>query len=174
MKKSSIPKPVKRLISKAATRYIVVVFCLAKTWFLGHFCKSIYEYDITWTIPSLNFSFVDKRLKIPNLFVWAREHYCMLNYDSLKLGTFKNKIIPIGEWRENSICDNFFLLKLFLKNLAPGNIRVFPIWKTKNGLMWSSFGRSIPNYIVDRDAFISSFKDRFFSSTIFFKSKAQN
>ena len=51
----------------------------------------------------------------------------MLNYDSLKLGTFKDKIIPIGEWRENSICDNFFLLKLFLKNLAPGNIRVFPI-----------------------------------------------
>ena len=53
------------------------------------FCKTIYEDNITWTISSLNFSFVDKRLKIPNLFVSTREHYYMLNYDSLKLGAFK-------------------------------------------------------------------------------------
>ena len=61
----------------------------------------------------------------------------------------------------------FFLLKFFLKHSAPGNIHVFPIWKPKNGWIWSSFGRSIPNYVVDRDIFISSFKDRFFNSTIF-------
>ena len=59
----------------------------------------------------------------------------MLNYDSLKLGGFKDKIISIGKWRENFISDNFFpiTVKLFLKNLAPGNIHVFPILKTKNG-----------------------------------------
>ena len=53
----------------------------------------------------------------------------MLNYDSLKLGGFKDKIISIGKWRENSISDNFFSIavKLFLKNLAPGNIHVFNI-----------------------------------------------
>ena len=65
--------------------------------FLDIFCKTIYEDDITWTIPSLNFSFVDKRLKIPNPFVSTRDHYCMLNYDSLKLGAFNDKIIPIGK-----------------------------------------------------------------------------
>ena len=53
----------------------------------------------------------------------------MLNYDSLKLGGFKDKIISIGKWRENSISDNFFSIavKLFLKNLARGNIHVFNI-----------------------------------------------
>ena len=135
--------------------------------FLDIFCNMIYEDNITWTIPSLNFSSVDKRLNISNLFVWTLEHYCMLNNDSLKLGAFKDKIIPIGKWRENSIGDNFFLLKLFLKNLAPGSIHVFPISKTKNDWIWSSFGRSIPNYVVDHEAFISSFKDWFFNSTIF-------
>ena len=35
--------------------------------FLDILCNTIYEDNITWTIPSLNFSFVDKRLKIPNL-----------------------------------------------------------------------------------------------------------
>ena len=71
-------------------------FCLAKRDFLVISGKTIYEDSITWTIPSLNFSFVDKRLKIPNLFVWTRQHYCMLNCDSIKLGTFKEKIISIG------------------------------------------------------------------------------
>ena len=32
--------------------------------------------------------------------------------------------------------------------------------------MWSSFGRSIPSYVVDRDAFISLFKDRVFINFI--------
>ena len=87
--------------------------------FLDIFCKTIYEdNNITWTIPSLNFSFVDKRLKIPNLFVWTREHYCVLNYDSLKLGAFKDKIIPIGKWRENSIDDNLFSIKPLSKNFG--------------------------------------------------------
>ena len=86
--------------------------------FLGIFCKTIYEDHIKWTIPSLNFSFVDKRLKIPNPFVWTREHYCMLNYDSLKLGAFKDKIIPIGKWRENSIGDNFFSIKALSKKFG--------------------------------------------------------
>ena len=131
------------------------------------FCKTIYEDNITWANPGLNFSLVDKRLKIPNLFVWTGEYYCMLNCDSLKLAAFKDKIIPIGKWRENSIGDNVYSMKDLSKKLAPGNIHIFPIWKTKNGWIWSSFGRSIPNYVVDRDAFISSFKDRFFNSTIF-------
>ena len=59
----------------------------------------------------MNFSFVDKRLKIPNLFVWIRQHHCMLNYDSSKLGAFKDKINPIKKWRENSVGDNFFSIK---------------------------------------------------------------
>ena len=39
----------------------------------------------------------------------------MLNCDSLKLGAFKDKIIPIGKWRENSIGDNFFPIKALSK-----------------------------------------------------------
>ena len=93
-------------------------FVWQKRDFLDICCKAIYEDNITWTIPSLNFSFVDKRLKIPNLFVWTREHYCMLNYDSLKLGAFKDKIIPIGKWRENSIGDNFFSIKALSKKFG--------------------------------------------------------
>ena len=145
---------------------VVFFYICQKRDFLDIFSKSIYEENMAWTIPSLNFSFVDKRLKIPNTLIW--EHCCMLNYDSLKLRAFKDKFIPIGKWRENfPLAITFILLKLFLKNLVPGNIHIFPIWKTKNGWIWSSFGRSIPNYVVDRDAFISSFKDRFFNSTIF-------
>ena len=86
--------------------------------FFDIFCKTIYEDDITWTIPSLNFSFVDKRLKIPNLFVQTREHYCMLNYDSSKLGAFKDKVIPIGKCRENSVGDNFFSIKTLSKKFG--------------------------------------------------------
>ena len=142
-------------------------FVWQKRDFLGISCKMIFEDNITWTLPSLNFSFVDKRLKIPNLFVWTREHYCMLNYGSLKLRAFKDKLFQLENGRKIPLAITFFLLKLFLKILALGNIYVFPIWKTKNGWIWSSFGRSIPNYVVDRDAFISSFKDRFFNSTIF-------
>ena len=52
----------------------------------------------------------------------------MLNYDSLKLRAFKDKFIPIGKWRENfPLAITFILLKLFLKNLVPGNIHIFPI-----------------------------------------------
>ena len=69
-------------------------------------------------MPSLNFSFVDKRLKILNPFVWTREHYSMLNYDSLKLGARKDKIISIGKWRENSIGDNFFSIKTLSKKFG--------------------------------------------------------
>ena len=89
--------------------------------FLGIFCKTIYEDHIKWTIPSLNFSFVDKRMKIPNVFVWTREHYCMSNYDSLKLGAFEDKFTPIRKWRENSICDNFVSIKALSKK--------FDTWK---------------------------------------------
>ena len=81
----------------------------------------------------MNFSFVDKRLKIPNLFVWTRQHHCMLNYDFSKLGAFKDKINPIKKSKKNSISDNLFPLKLFRINLAPGKIHLFPICKTKNG-----------------------------------------
>ena len=101
--------------------YVVVFFYVwQKRDFLDIFCKTIYEDDITWTIPSLNFSFVDKRLKTSNLFAWARKHYCMLNYKSLKLGAFMDKIIPIGKWRENSICDNVFSIKVLSKKFGTG------------------------------------------------------
>ena len=86
--------------------------------FLDIFCKRIYEDNITWTIPCLTFSFVDKRLKIPNLFVWTPEHYCMLNYDSLKLGAFKDKIMPIGKRRENPIVNNFYSIKALSKKFG--------------------------------------------------------
>ena len=98
----------------------------------------------------------------------------MLNYDSSKLGAFKDKIIPIGKCRENSVGDKLFSIKALSKKLAPENIHLFPIWKPKNGWIWSSFGRTIPNYVVDRDAFISSFNNWFFNSTIFFNLKVQN
>ena len=42
----------------------------------------------------------------------------MLNYDSLKLGAFKDKIIPIGKWRENSIGDNFYSMKDLSKKIG--------------------------------------------------------
>ena len=93
-------------------------FVWQKRDFLDISCKTIYEDNITWTISSLNFSFADKRLKIPNSFVWTREHYCMLNYDSLKLGVFKDKIIPLGKWRENSIGDNIFSIKSLSKKFG--------------------------------------------------------
>ena len=97
---------------------VVFFYICQKRDFLDIFCKSIYEENMAWTIPSLNFSFVDKRLKIPNPFVWTREHYCMLNYDSLKLVAFKDKIIPIGKWRENSIGDNFYSMKDLSKKIG--------------------------------------------------------
>ena len=42
----------------------------------------------------------------------------MLNYDSLKLGACKDKIISIGKWRENSIGDNFFSIKTLSKKFG--------------------------------------------------------
>ena len=45
----------------------------------------------------------------------------MLNYDSLTLGAFKDKIIPIEKWRENSIGGNFFSIKALSKK--------FDTWK---------------------------------------------
>ena len=93
-------------------------FVWQKRDFLGISCKMIFEDNITWTLPSLNFSFVDKRLKIPDLFVWTPEHYSTLNYDSLEFGVFKDKIIPIGKWRGNSIVDNFYSIKALSKKFG--------------------------------------------------------
>ena len=39
----------------------------------------------------------------------------MLNYDSLTLGAFKDKIIPIEKWREHFIGDNYFSIKALSK-----------------------------------------------------------
>ena len=42
----------------------------------------------------------------------------MLNYDSLKLGAFKDKIMPIGKRRENPIVNNFYSIKALSKKFG--------------------------------------------------------
>ena len=56
-----------------------------------------------------------------------REHYCMLNYDSLKLGALRIELFQLENGEKIPLAITFFLLKLLLKNLAPGDIHAFPI-----------------------------------------------